>query len=291
MQVIVHAGAHGTEEDRVMKTLLRNKDLFLQYGTSVPGPAKYRTLLKESIAAAQHAPPSSDAAQVLWDSILEEENATRVILSNAHFFGSQADALHGNMLYPEAEVRLQTMSQLLSGDGLHLFLAIRSPSGFLPSLLEKAGPARRENVIRNTNPLALSWADLLIRIRHTVPQMDITVWCHEDLPLIWAQILRLFGGLDDNTKVKGGLDVLMSIMSREGAQRLRQYLSDHPDMTEPYKRRIFMAFLDKYAKDDAIEEELDIPGWGPLFMRDIEEHYDRDVDRISAIPGVNLLSP
>ena len=99
MQVIIHAGAHGTEEDRLMKTLLRNKEGYLARGTAVPGPAKYRSLLKDCMAATKTDAPSENARELLWDAILEDENADRVILSNPHFFGSQRDALEGQRLY------------------------------------------------------------------------------------------------------------------------------------------------------------------------------------------------
>ena len=40
MQVILHTGAHYTDEDRLMKCLLRNKGDFAKRGIAVPGPGK-----------------------------------------------------------------------------------------------------------------------------------------------------------------------------------------------------------------------------------------------------------
>jgi len=291
MQVIIHAGAHGTEEDRLMKTLLRNKEDYLARGTSVPGPAKYRSLLKDCMAATRTGAPASDARDLLWDAILEDETAERVVLSNPHFFGSQRDALDGQRLYPEAEERMQALKALFPHDELELFMAIRSPVGFLPKLVEKAGDGRRRTVLNATNPRDLRWSALMARIRAAVPDVPITLWCYEDSPLVWAQVLREFGNLETDSKVRGGMDMLATIMSREGMKRLRAYLHDRPQLTEIYKRRIFAAFLDKYALEDELEEELDIPGWSPQFVEEIEAAYDEDVDQLGRIPGVTLLSP
>jgi len=291
MQVIIHAGAHGTEEDRLMKTLLRNREAFLARGTSVPGPAKYRALLKECMAAAKTGTPSDDARDLLWDAILEEEHADRVVLSNPHFFGSQRDALDGQRLYPEAEERMRTLKALFPHDDLTLFMAIRSPVGFLPKLLEKAGAGRRNTVLSTTNPRDLRWSALISRIRASVPDVPIMLWCYEDTPLIWAQLLREFGNLEAESKVKGGMDMLATIMKREGMKRLRAYLHERPQLTEPYKRRVFAAFLDKFAIEEELEEELDIPDWSPEFIEEIEQAYDDDTAQLSQIPGVTLLTP
>ena len=291
MQVIIHAGAHGTEEERLLKTLLRNKEDFLARGTSVPGPAKYRTLLKDCMQAARTGTPSEDARDLLWDAILEEENADRVVLSNPHFFGSQRDAIDGQRLYPEAEERMRALSSLFPHDNLELHMAIRSPAGFLPKLLEKAGHGRRASVLETTNPMDLRWSAMVARIRAAVPDVPIRIWCYEDTPMIWAQLIRDFGNLEPDSKVRGGMDLLADIMSREGMKRLRQYLHERPAMTEPLKRKVFAAFLDKFALDEEIEEELDIPGWTPAVIEEIEAAYDEDVEHLSQMPGVTLIEP
>ena len=40
MDIVLHAGAHCTDEDRLVKCLLKNKDLFLQRGVAGPGPSR-----------------------------------------------------------------------------------------------------------------------------------------------------------------------------------------------------------------------------------------------------------
>lgn len=291
MKVIIHPGAHGTNEDRLTKTLLRNRDQFLAHGCIVPGPAKYRVLLKECIAAARIHPPSPAACDVLWDAILEEEQGDRVVLTNQHFFGSQRDALEHQRLYPEAGPRLRALRALLPDDDIELFMAIRSPIGFIPAMLEKAAPKRRAEVLSTMDIAQLRWSELFIRMRQAAPDIPITVWCQEDLPLLWPEVLRRFGGLEDRTKVKGGLDILREILTEEGRLRLHQYLKSHSDLPENLRRRVYCAFLDKYAREEQIEEEVQIPGWTPQLVDQIEALYDRDVQHIAAIPGVTVLTP
>lgn len=291
MQVIFHAGAHCTDEDRLLKCLLRNKAQLARHGTAVPGPGKYRTLLKEAYKAMLNAPPAEDAREVLIDAILDEETADRLVLSNENFFGSQRYALDGNTLYPLAEERLDQTRQLFHLDRIELFLAIRNPASFLPLVLRKASAKRLHEVLSTTDPAALRWSDLLTRIRAALPEIPITVWCNEDTPLIWGQLLREMGGLDHGAPVEGELDLLAEIMSPDGMQRLKAYLAARPELTEIHRRRVYAAFLDKFAIDEAVEEELDLPGWTEELVDDLTERYDEDLLRIQRIPDVTLITP
>ena len=57
------------------------------------------------------------------------------------------------------------------------------------------------------------------------------------------------------------------------------------------KRRVIAAFLDKFAREDMIVEELDLPGWTDAMVNELTEIYDDDVFEISRIPGVNFIAP
>lgn len=291
MQVIFHCGAHGTEEDRLLKTLLRNKDRFRLHGTVVPGPGKYRYLLKDCMAALQEGQATTEARDVLWDAILEEEQADRVLLSNANFFGSQRQSIEGSQFYPEAEARLLSLQHLFAQDKLELYIGLRNPATILPGLLENAHPDRKAQVLSNLDPYHLRWSDLLTRLRRAVPQVPLTVWSFEDMPLIWAQIIRDMSGLEMNQRLDGGMDLLSTIMSREGMRRLRQYLAQHPDMSETQQRRVMAAFLDKYVREDELEEEIDLPGWSEALIESVTALYEEDMQIVQRIPGVTMITP
>ena len=60
MQVVFHTGAHYTDDGRLLKCLLNNKDDFRKRNVAVPGPGKYRTLLKDAFAALDGTVPPRD---------------------------------------------------------------------------------------------------------------------------------------------------------------------------------------------------------------------------------------
>ncbi len=291
MQLIFHTGAHCTDEERLLKCLLRNKDTLANRGVSVPGPGRYRYLLKDAFKALQTAAPSPDARDVLIDAILDDEDCDRLILSNAHFFGSQRFALAGKALYPDAVERMTQLQMLFRFEQIEMFMAIRNPATFLPAVMKKVSHRKFTERLGSADPREIRWSELVLRVREAVPNVALTIWCNEDTPLIWAQIIRELAGLEPGDAIVGGLDLVNSIMSKEGIKRLHSYLQEHPDMPEVQQRRVISAFLDKFADEEKVEEVLDLPGWTDDLVDELTDIYDEDVFAISRIPGVQLIAP
>ncbi|MCR9127269.1 MAG: hypothetical protein NXH82_14235 [Rhodobacteraceae bacterium] len=291
MQIVFHAGAHFTDNDRVMKCLLRNKPDFATRGVAVPGPGRYRKLLRDVMSAMRKAEPRDDAREVLMDALLDDAQADRMILSSAHFLGVPAAGLRKNLLYPVAGQRMAHLRALFAEDTPEMFLAIRNPATLLPAVFKDATADEIARALDGADPAELMWSEMIGRIRLSVPDMPITVWCYEDTPLIWAQIIREIADLPAGEKIVGGFDLLQDIMSAEGMRRFRGYLKRYPVMTEAQKRRVILALLDKFALPDALEEELDLTGWTDDLVDDITDTYDADLEAIRAIPGVDLIEP
>ncbi|SFT45348.1 hypothetical protein [Sedimentitalea nanhaiensis] len=291
MQVIIHAGAHCTDDDRLLKTLLRNKQDFSRYGIAVPGPGKYRDLLAHSFRAMEVSEPAPDAREILLDAFLDDEIADRLILSNAFFFGSKRQALYDGRLYPTAPARIVYLRKLFPEDRLNVFMALRNPAGFLPALLGPTTPQQMFDIMGRQDPRHLRWSELLNRIRIAAPDVGLTVWCNEDTPLIWAAIIREMAGLEPGQKITGGFDLLSTLMSGEGMQKFRAYLHKHPRLDESRKRDVIAAFLEEFALEDELEEELDLPGWTEDLVQELTEIYDADVTHIQNMPGITMIAP
>lgn len=291
MQIVLHTGAHFTEEDRLFKTLLRNKEDFASYGVSLPGPGRYRPLLRDTMAALDSARPSLDARSVLLDAILDEAEAERVILSHVNMFGAPRGCLRDGILYHMAPSRIAQLDALFSEDRLEIFICLRNPAALLPALFANSPQTDMERFLGGYSALRIRWSETLSGIRKAAPDVKIKAWCFEDMPMIWAAIIREMAGLDAGQKIVGGFDLLREIMHPEGMQRFRAYLRTHPNMSESQKRRVIAAFLDKYAMDEALEEELEAPGWTDELVEELSDNYEADIEAIAKIPGVSLIMP
>ncbi|GFE49983.1 hypothetical protein So717_17360 [Roseobacter cerasinus] len=291
MQLVFHTGAHFTEEERLLRCLLKNKAMLSAKSVAVPGPGKYRRLLQDTIRALQANAPAENARDVLLDVILDDATADRVVLSDGDFFGPHKDALGRGVLYPAADTSLRQMQRVFDADEIELFMAVKNPASFLPALRQQVGQGAFESMMQGDDLEQLKWSEVFIRILQAVPGIAITVWCSEDAPLIWSEVMREIGQVTDAEEIQGAHELLSDIMAPEGMAALEGFLERNPDAAEVHRRRAMIACLEEFALQDAIEEELDMPGWTAAYVDDLTAAYDADVDKIARLPGVRVILP
>ncbi|WP_296762583.1 hypothetical protein [Sediminimonas sp.] len=291
MQVVLHPGVHKTDDDRLVKSLLKNTALLEQAGVSVPRPSRYRRLVRDTVQAMANAPPAEDAAQLILDAVLDDSQPERIVMSIENFFCVPKLAISNGILYPNAEERVARFADLFSDAEVELFMAIRDPASFLPAVFAEAPHPSFLDFMDGTDAMDIRWSTLIRRIRAAAPDVPVTVWCNEDTPLIWGEVLREVAGVDPTVDLNGAHDLLDEIMSKEGLKRFHAYMAEHPGMTEVQKRRVISAFLDKFALDDEIEEELDLPDWTEAYVESLSAQYEEDTFEIGRIPGVQLITP
>ncbi|WP_270729575.1 hypothetical protein [Shimia sp. Alg240-R146] len=291
MKLVLHIGAHFTDENKLVKSLVKNTTLLSEHGVIVPEPRSYRRQIRDIMDNVDTYPISPAHREGLLRGMIGDRLPDRVVLSNSNFFGVPRGAVRENRIYPNATERLMDFSRIFHAEDIEVFLAIRDPATFLPALVNGSTEKDLEVVTGGSAPMALRWSELVMRVRQALPDVPVTVWCNEDTPLIWEEVLREFAGLDHTTPVEGGTDLLRSIMSPEGGLRFEEYVATHPDLTEMQKRRVIAAFLDKFALEHEVEEELDLPGWSEDFVEAMSDIYDEDVFLIERIPGVTLITP
>lgn len=291
MQIVLHAGVHATDDDRLIKCLLKSRDPLHDAGIAVPGPSRYRRELREALRQLSLQAPEPGAREAFLDQTLDLEAPDRVVLSNENFFCVPKLALHQATLYAHAETKLADLREFFAGDDLELFFAIRNPATFLPDVFALSPQESFDQFLFGADPLALRWSDMIQRIRETLPEVKLTLWCHEDAPLVWGEVLRRMAGLPEDRVMEGEFDLLSDIMAPEGMARLQEFLAAHPGMTESQRRRAAAAILDKFAIEEALEEELSGTDWDELMIDMITELYEEDVYQIGRMPGVTLLLP
>lgn len=290
MIISYHIGAHFTDNDRLVKSLLKNKGVLAKEGVIVPGPSRYRGVLSDVVGKLQGGKASADTQDVMLESIMDVDEAERLVLSHDNFLGVSRRALEHGQLYHLAADKATRLRNLFPDNQVEFFIGISDLATFIPTLFEASDSKDFAGFIQGVNPLDLYWSDVISAIQEAVPGCPITVWCNEDTPMIWPEVMHEVAGVDPMVRLMGGFDVLSEIMAKEGMSRLRSYLGTHPPQNEIQRRRILAAFLDKYALEDAIEQELDLPGWTPELTAELTSNYDDDVLEISRLAGVTMLT-
>jgi hypothetical protein len=290
MQIAFHIGAHCTDEDQLVKSLVKNAQIFTEHGVSVPGPSRYRQLLTDVSVKLAGKPASLETQDMVLEQVLDGSDPDRLVFSFDNFISGPRRVLEDGMLYPAAPEKTRVLHNLFPDHEIEFFLAVRDPATFVPAFLKKYSDLDRGEIMSKLNPQGMIWSDVIRDIREENPDCPVTIWCNEDTPLIWPEVMHEITAIDMRVLFKGGLDIIAQIMKREGVKRLRAYMAENQPTSEIQRRRILAAFLDKYAIEDAVEEEIDLPGWTAELVEELSASYEDDMLELARIPGVTMIT-
>lgn len=291
MEIAFHLGVHCTDEDALLKCLLKNRDALMSEGIAVPGPSRYRPIIRETLQMLRGQPATTDGQDVLLDAIIEEDDAERLILSNEHFLGVYGRVLQNNQLYPQAGERLRAMRGLFPDHEVEIHMGLRDLATFLPACFEASQITDFTQFMGKCDLRQVSWAHMIQRMRVAVPDCPVFIWANEDTPLIWPDICRSVSGHSDQIDLNGTDEILRGIMQPNGFKRLQAYLAANPPVDAEARQKIVSVFLEKYVDDSATEEEIELPGWSERVMDYLSQFYEADLEACANIPGVTLIEP
>ncbi|EBA10613.1 hypothetical protein [Roseobacter sp. CCS2] len=291
MQIAFHIGANCTDEDRLLKSVLKNADTFLQQGTAVPGPGKYRKLIREAIEMLAEGAPTADARDVLLDAIVEDDEIKRLVLSNDNFITIPKRIFDHSVFYHQAEKKVRGLHALFPNDDITLFLGMRHPASFLQDTATRAGVQSLAHYLGVLSPVEVLWSDVIRRIKLAAPNTPLYVWCNEDTPLIWEELIRLLAGVSVDTPITGQYDVLSNIISPEGMQGFLARIVDTDPADIDARQTLIAEVLEEHALPDLVEDSISLPQLDETVVATITDAYEADLDVIAAMEGVELILP
>jgi hypothetical protein len=288
MRIVYHLGAHCTDEDRLVRCLLKNRATLVEQGIVVPSPTRYRKLLRDTALQLRGQVASEDTQAMVLEQIMDEPQADRLILSWPSFLSFPAYALRGGF-YNAAGERVRAFTQIFPDTEAEFHLAIRNPATFLPSLQDAVTAKGHEDILTGVDPLGLRWSDAVRNLLAANPGVPLTLWCDEETPLIWPEVLQAVSGHAAGTNLVDADEVLTLIMTEIGMGRMRTYCAEHPPQSVTQRRRIVTAFLEKFARPEQVEQEITLPGWTDDLVEEMTQAYLLDVERLRNMPGVTLI--
>ena len=290
MRIVYHLGAHCTDDERLLRCLLKNRAALASEGIHVPGPTRYRNLLRDTAVALKGKSASLETQAMILEQITEQSHADRLILSWDNFLSYPQWALRG-ALYPNAAERIRAFTRIFPDIEAEFHLAIRNPATFLPDLFQRQKGKSHDEFMEGVEPLRLRWSTMIAQVRALNPTMPLTIWCDEDTPLIWPDVLQAVSGHSPGLVLEDANAVLTSVMTPEGMVRLTGYLAENPPISPDIRKGVVAAFLDKYADPAKLEIDLEMPGWTALLVEEMTETYEADVAQIAQMPGMTFLAP
>ncbi len=288
MQIAFHIGANCTDEDRLLKSILRNADALLQQSIAVPGPGKYRALLRETIQSLDGATPARDAREILLDAFVEEDNINRIILTNDNFIAIPKRVFDHGVFYHQTEAKVRGLCRLFPQDDVSLYFSMRNPVSYLQDVANRAEAANLHDYLGVLQPLEMKWSDVIKRIRRAAPDAPLYVWCNEDTPLIWEDLIRLQSGIAMDTPLSGQYDVLSRIISAEGMQTLEAIEMPHDRVA---RHNMIADLIEVFPLSEMMNETIDLPELTPELIAAMSAGYEDDLALIDQMEGVELILP
>jgi hypothetical protein len=290
MKITIHLGAHRTDQDRLMKTLMRNATRLARHGIFIPGPSRYRTLLRDVTQKLKGGVANPETLDLVLDALLDTTDAEHIVLSYESFLCGPQAVLADSGYYARAARRVLGLRNVFPGHRVRFALGLRNPASHIPAVFQGLTDMRLSEFLGGVDPATCRWSVPMREMTEAVPDCPFIVWCNEDTPLIWTDVLRAVGDYPDSVWARGGNDLLAAIMTQYGWERMKTYLADNPPLNDAQRRRVYAAFLDKYALPEAVEEEIDLPGWDAGLIDRMTASYEADVAEIARMPGVRFLT-
>lgn len=292
MRAVFHIGAHRTDDGAIFQCLAQNRGRLQDRGIFLPPPGRYRPVIRETVQALNGQPASPDMQNLMLDSMLNSDADPELLFfSFDSFLGGARGILGEEGLYPFAEARTQRYRALFPEDRVEFAIGVSNPATFLPDAFAMTGAEEFEAFLGVIDPLTLRWSDLVERIIDAVPDADVTVWSNEDTPFIWPELLRAVVHIGPDVPLRGENDFVLSLLTPEGGERLNEFMRQNPPKSVDQRRRIVAAFLEKFARAEAVDVILDHVGWTDEYVEALTDFYEEDLFTIERMPEVRFISP
>ncbi|MEL6207690.1 MAG: hypothetical protein AAFR47_20595 [Pseudomonadota bacterium] len=290
MRFTFHIGMHCTDEDRALRCLAHNGATLARHKTHVARPGRFRPELRRAMLELKGTPASQDAQERVLRTVMGNETAEHVLFSSDSFLCVPQRAINEDQLYPLVSQRAPWIRNLFPDAPVRFCLALRNPATLIPALQARfAEEESFEAFLARIWPESLSWPDMLARLLEAVPDAEVIVWCNEDAPLLWDELLRLLADLPETATLEGADGFLAELIQPEGLTRMQGYLASHPARSTTHRRRVTAAFLDKFARTEAFEIDYDLPGWTADRLSALTEAYEAQIARVSRMDGIRFI--
>ena len=122
----------------------------------------------------------------------------------------------------------------------------------------------------------MRWSAVVESIQKAAPDSSITLWRHEDAPVVWPEVLRALSGIGQDVTMLGDLDQALVAMPDHAGQRLADFINERPELTFKQRRHVMKSFL-----------ETALPATDG--SGNFSSSYEADLTSIRSMSGVTLI--
>jgi hypothetical protein len=198
---------------------MRNRDVLWGEGVAVPPPGRYRAVVRDTARTLKGRPASPEVQDALLDAIVDESaSIDRLILSDPRFICINRLVIQGPQIWPMIDRQTTQLRALFPDDAVEFFIGLRDPATHVPQLFKTSRFSDFAEFTENMQVHAVAWSEMLRRLTMTHPDCPVTVWCNEDTPLIWGELLQDIAAVGMEVPLEGKDVLVQQIMDPGGLQ-------------------------------------------------------------------------
>lgn len=291
MDIVFHLGAPFTDSDAIIWSLRRDRVALREAGVSVPRPRFFRRQISEWSTTLRGNPLPAENQDSFLTDLAGSEEAVRIVLADPMFICAPSKIFHDGQFYGKAGFKSSWLQATFDQHPAEFSLCVRNPVAFLSELLASEAAFSLEELLAGADPGQMFWSNVIDLIQTSNPEAPITVWAHEDAPLIWPMALSAVAGIEDDQPLAGSADLARNYLTEEGQDKLTEAIGDPVIVEQDRALSALATHLEHYSDPDKLDEVIELPHWEAHHIDLMLEAYEEDLDRIAGMPGVTFLRP
>ncbi|QHQ34154.1 hypothetical protein [Algicella marina] len=240
MKLTLHFGAHKTASSYLQRTLAHNRDLLRRNGVGYVHLAMMRQKVTNPLAWARNFPDdkarvkasktrAANFLQRMWGERLLGDGETpqrHLLLSDENLIGVPREMVNWRRLYPTLTERMEVLQPMLGDAVPRIYLCIRNPVTYAPSIFCEALVARNaaEFDLRSYRKDWLKhqprWSNVIGKLRHTFPNAEIRVWDFADFRALESRILHEMADVPNGETFEPLTDIIRPSITDKAARKL-----------------------------------------------------------------------
>ncbi|MCB1390731.1 MAG: hypothetical protein KDK12_16575 [Rhodobacteraceae bacterium] len=292
MRLVLHIGAHGTDDGRIAGWIARNRGALEAAGIAAPPPRQFLARISEALDRERDADPLA-REEALMRGLGASGQRLRMVVSAPGLLGPASDVIASEGFYVrDVARRLYGMGTLFPRTRLTILLAVRQASGVVPSILPDE-PGAADALLPLVADETLPWSRLAATIRHQLPRASVIVWRHEDLARVWPGVLGEVVGPAAALPPAGLMDFAAEGLNAEARLRMSRYLAGagKAPQSAGQLRQTAEVFARRYGVSVPHDPAGALPGWVRVRLSQLDAGYATEWGDLASLDGVRVLMP
>ena len=307
--IALHLGAHKTASTYIQRQLLRDpkpissdniKTIFTSNDISglLPGQLRASGGFSNKITSLGFSDKFTqleyDETAAILKQMISATPQNNILLSDENLIGTCRNAIAEDQLYPYAHKRLELVNEMLAGNNVGLFIAVRETSSFITSAYcenTRAGQfCKFRDYIRKIEQFDSLWYDFLKRVKSIFKDCPVYVWDYQstfDQRFMIGLFSKMFSGVNDLSFLNS-LEINRDTVNPSMDAKALRLLNAAEGLCSRSELIQLKNFLDKKITWEEPEKFCE---WSSMEKDYISSEYQKDLDKIKRDEDFIFLEP